>query len=424
MNSKSSFVVLIIGSVLLFALLTRNGSVLVLALPFIVYLIIGLLGSPVELSIQVQRSTDKAEAVAGEPVKTQIVVENHGKALANLHLADAVPGGVNILEGQAKQTLALAAGENTTVEYVGTATRGLYTWHEIHATASDPFRLFEARRTIPAFAEVRVRPAPLKLEGVPIRPKETLHAPGPTAARLAGAGTDFWSVREYRVGDPLRRLNWRLAGRYPKRLFTNEYEGEEIADLGFIVDARRLTRAHEMENALFESSVAAATSLSEMFLNKGDRVALLIFGETTTSLFPGSGKKQLSLVTRHLARAKQGPNLSFRYLEYFPARLFPRRSILLAFSALDARDVETYARLRAFGYDILLISPNPVDYMGRKLPANEVNALAYRAARLERILLLKRLVKMGVGVIDWHVSQPLDIVLQRTARYMAYRRRT
>jgi uncharacterized protein (DUF58 family) len=422
MNNKSSFVVLLICGILLSGLLARNGQVLLLAVPFAVYLIIGILQCPTSMNIRAERTIDKKEVAAREAIHGRIVVENQGKPLANLRLADALPHSMSILDGHAEQRLALPGGEATELQYVVGAARGVYEWNSIHASASDPFGLFELQAEIPAHAEIHVRPEPMRLHPVPIKPRSTLHAPGPTAARLAGAGTDFWSIREYRAGDPLRRLNWRLSGRYPRQMFTNEYEGEEIADFGLILDARRLTNAHHAEEALFEASTRAAASLAETFIKQGNRVALLVFGENTSYLFPGYGKRQLNLVRRELAGATLGRSFSLKYLEYFPARVFPIRSVILVFSALDPRDGETYARLRALGYDVLLISPDPIDYIGRTLPDSEVNGLAVRAARLERIVQLKGLLKMGVGVIDWQVNQPLDNLLQSTARYITHRR--
>lgn len=422
MNNKSLLIVLMICGLILSSLIVRNGRLLLLALPFLVYLIIGVFQSPGEITLVAQRVIDKPSVIAQEPIETHIVIKNQGKDLVNLCLDDPVFPSMTILDGQVQQRLSLSAGESTELNYVFGAARGIYSWNAIHASASDPFGLFEIERDIHAFAEILVRPAPMKLSHISLKPRSTLHAAGPILANLAGSGTDFFGIREYMTGDSLRRLNWRLTARHPRKLFTNEYEREEIADFGLILDARKLTDANEMEKALFENSICAAASLSEIFLNAGNRVALLIFGETITSLFPGYGKKQLNLVLRNLARAAQGSNLPFSYLEYFPARLFPSRSIIVMFSTLDFRDLETYARLRSFGYDVLLISPDPVDYISRMLPLTGINTLAVRAARVERIIHLKRLMKMGVQVIDWQVNQSLEAIIQKTTRSLVYRR--
>lgn len=422
MNNKLLLLILIVCALLLSALIARNGKLLLLAMPFLVYLIIGLIQAPSEVTLLAERTIDKPNAIAEEPIEQSILIKDQGNALRNLYISDTLFPSMTVLDGRSDHRLSLPAGGSAKLNYVFKAARGIYSWKMIHASASDPFGLFELVCDIPASGEVCVRPAPIQIRRIPLKPNFTLHAAGPISARRGGSGTDFWGIREYRTGDSLRRLNWRLAARHPRRLFTNEYEREEIADFGLILDARRLTHADEMEEALFEYSVSAAASLSEHYLRNGNRVALLTFGESITSVFPGYGKKQLNSLLRNLAGARLGANLPFGYLEYFPARLFPSRSLIVIFSPVDFRDLETYARLRALGYDVLLISPDPVDYAAGSLPLTEINALAIRAARLERVIQLKRLLKLGVKVINWQINNPLEIVVHKTARYFLHRR--
>jgi uncharacterized protein (DUF58 family) len=213
-----------------------------------------------------------------------------------------------------------------------------------------------------------------------------------------------------------------LTARHPRKLFTNEFEREEIADFGLILDTRIFTNSDTLEEDLFEYSVSAAASLSEIFLKTGNRVSLLVYGKPIISVFPGYGKKHLNLLQWNLARAKLGADLPFNYLEYFPARLFPTRSVIVVFSTVHPGDVDVYARLRAFGYEVLLISPDPVEYAARLFPSTEENNLASRAARVERVIQLKRLLKLGVTVIDWQVNKPLETILHKSVTDMIRRR--
>ncbi len=421
MTSKSFFVALLLCSLLLAALLLRNGQVLLLSVPFLAYLIVGMLQCPTDMSLSARRVLDRVEIVAGEPLGITVTVENLGASLSNVCLADGCPPGMQI-EGRAQQRLALPANARTELSYAVTAPRGIYSLEAVAARASDPFGLFELRRSLPVFSELRVRPRPLKMRSVAFQPRATLHAPGPTVARLAGSGTDFWGIREYRPGDPLRRLNWRLVGRHPRRLFTNQYQSEEIADFGLIVDARSLIGSREVEGALFESSIRAAAALAEVLLGKGNRVALLVFGENTSCLFPAYGKRQLNFVMHELCRARLGRNLPFRYLEYFPTRVFPAQSVIMIFSTLDPQDVDTYARLRSYGYEVVLISPDPVELVARGIQNSAGYEWAVRAAKVERTARLRSLLEMGVEVIDWQVDQPLEPMLWGTAQAMAHRR--
>ena len=422
MNKKSLLIVFIISGLLLSALVKINGKLLLLAIPFLVYLIVGIIQAPNELSLQAHRSLDKLSVLPQEAVETRILIQNQGNTLVNLRLEDTLFPSMTTLEEQPYQRVALAAGEVTELRYKFTATRGVYSWKTIHACASDPFGLFEVECDLPASGNILVRPALLQIQPVTLKPRATLPTSGPISARRAGTGTDFWGIREYRPGDSLRRINWNLAARHPHKLFSNDYEREEIGDFGLILDARRLTNAQALEEALFEYSVSAVATLAKNFLRNGNRVSLLVFGEVVLTAFPGYGKGQLDLLLWNLARANLGGSLPFTSLEHFPTKLFPTRSLLVIFSTVDARDQEAYARLRAFGYEVLLISPDPVDFTAQRLPQTQTNALASRAARVERVIQLKHLLKLGVKVIDWQVSQPLEPLVRELARQLTHTR--
>jgi uncharacterized protein (DUF58 family) len=422
MNNKSLLVVLIISGLILSGLVIRDGNLLILAIPFLVYLIIGILQSPEEVNLIAARTIDKPSITAQQIAETYIEIKNQGNTLANLYLKDSIPASMNIDEGRADKRLSLAAGGSTEIEYQFTAARGVYSWNTIQARASDPFGLFELKNDLPASGEIRVLPIQMQIRPVTPKPRYTLHAAGPIPARLAGAGIDFWGIREYRPGDSLRRLNWRLAARKSRKLFTNEYEREEIGDYGLILDARNFSHPGSIEEELFEYSVSAAASLSENFLKAGNRVSLLIFGDSIVSVYPGYGKHQLNKVQSTLARAKLGSNFPFNYLEYLPTRLFPTRSMIVIFSTVNPRDLDIYAKLISFGYEVLLISPDPFDFASRMLPPTEINSLASRAASVERVSQLKQLLKIGVRVIDWQVNQPLETIIHKTTIKMGHRR--
>lgn len=422
MNKKSFLIVFIISGLFLSALVITNGKLLLLAIPFLVYLIVGVIQVPSDVSLLANRTVDKPSVVAQDAVEIRILIQNQGNALVNLCLEDTLFPSMTMLEDQPHQRVALSSGDVTELRYKFKATRGVYSWNTIRARASDPFGLFDVECDIFAPGKILVRPAPLQVRPVTLKPRATLPTAGPIAARRAGSGTDFWGVREYRPGDSLRRINWKLAARSPHKLFTNEYEQEEIADFGLILDARRLTNAEAMEEALFEYSVSAAATLAKNFLRSGNRVSLMVFGEAILTAFPGYGKKQLNLLLSNLARAKLGGNLPFTSLKHFPTKLFPTRSLLVIFSTVDSRDQEAYARLRAFGYDLLLISPDPVDFTARMLPQTQMNTLASRIARVERVIQLKLLLKLGVKVIDWQVSQPLEPLVRDAAMQMTHTR--
>jgi uncharacterized protein (DUF58 family) len=235
-----------------------------------------------------------------------------------------------------------------------------------------------------------------------------VHSPGSIPARLGGSGTDFFGVREYHPGDPLRTLDWRLTARHPRKFFTKEFEQEEIAEIGLILDGRQKTDQQVGQRSLFEYSVGATASLAEMFLHQGHRVSLLVFGMTMLTAFPGYGKTQLHRIMSCLSKAKiETETQTLGSLNFIPIRMFPSHSLIIVISSLTATDKSLFQRLRAYGYQALLVSPDPIDFANPTLAQDSTNQLAIRAANIERRLLLNEVSQLQIPVIDWHVSQPL-----------------
>ena len=156
------------------------------------------------------------------------------------------------------------------------------------------------------------------------------------------------AFREYHPGDPLRTLDWRLTARHPRRFFTREFEQEEIAEIGLILDARRNTELRIGEESLFEYGVQATASLAEMFLHQGHRVSLLAFGENMLTAFPGYGKRQLHRIMSCLSKAKVATeNSALGRLDLLPIRIFPPHALMIVISSLAATDRSFFQRLRA-----------------------------------------------------------------------------
>jgi uncharacterized protein (DUF58 family) len=415
MNNRLICILFLIHGLLIAALITRNGALALAVVPFMVYLAGSLLFTPQEVRLEAARTLSAASAQAGTPVQMQLSVENRGNETLYLQLWDPPDPGLKILEGERETCLALPEGESVAMDYAFLGSRGRYTWDNLRATVRDPFGLFEKQVDIPCSGRVQIFPVRIRLKHIPLNLQRTMQNPGIYPARRGGPGSAFWGVRQYHLGDPMRWIHWRLSARYPGSFFTKEFEREEPADIGLILDAGADLRVAG-EASLFEYSANAAAALAELFLKEGNRVGMLNLSGGFRYLFPGSGKAQLASILRHMNRSGEGPNGSLEHLKYLPVSAFPSRSLIMVISPLSGQDLPAFRRLRAFGYQVLLLSPDPVRYEARSLPAGRATDLALQAARLERSLQLLRLRQMGVEVIEWQVDQPLAKVLQTAFR--------
>ena len=306
----------------------------------------------------------------------------------------------------------MKAGQTIEWTYTISGPRGSFIFDGVEVTARDHLDVTRATQFIPTQGQLFIVPPFTRIKNIAIRPRQTRAYSGSIPARIGGPGVEFFGLREYQPGDTLRWINWRASARHEQVLFTNEYEQERVADVGIIVDGRDRINIGNGVNSLFEHTVIAAAALSDAFISSGNRVGLLLYGQTLRWTFPGYGHVQRERIMQSLARAEVGDSSVFADLMRIPPQLFPTNSQLVLISPLKKDDLSTLIHLRARGYQVMVISPDPVSYEMRHLPDNANTRLAARVLGMERQMLMLRLQRAGVQALDWDVNLPLDRLIK------------
>jgi uncharacterized protein (DUF58 family) len=149
----------------------------------------------------------------------------------------------------------------------------------------------------------------------------------------------------------------------------------------------------------------------------------LIYSQYLQWTLPGYGKLQRERILQALAGAAPGASQIFDGLQYLPTRVFPNESQIVLVSPLVADDFSTLIQLRARGYQILLVIPDPVTFeqaylLDRQSKYSQADIdLAARVVRMERTLMLARLQRAGLQVVEWNVVQPFDQAMRRAAAW-------
>lgn len=432
MNRRLWLLNSLIFGLLLLGLITLQGNVLLLAIPLIIFIGFGLLYGPESIQLSVQRSFSAQTVVPDVPVEVQVRVVNQGRLAEEIYIEDNLPPSLKVVEGQTRRLTQLPPGMTAELKYKVQGKRGVHMFTSTSVMVSDQLGLFIRRQTLSTPDKFTVLPKPQHLRSIAIRPLRTQVYTGPIPSRRGGSGVNYFDVREYQPGDPLRRVNWRITARHAsdtQDLFTNEYEQERIADVGLILDARQQSDFFSKWGGIFEHSVEATAGLAEAFLGDGHRVGLLIYGRGQETTFPGYGKVQRERIFQALARARTGANLALENLSYLPTRFFPPHSQIVLISPLLKDDLTTLIRLPALGYRLLVVSPDPISFEARAIHQLAVNdrhpekilpglELATRIARVERMLLLRKLHRAGILVVNWPVDKSLDKILHATLSRM------
>ena len=398
----------LVYGLLLIGLATLNGGMLALALPIIVYLGAALIYAPDVPKLQITRELSADRVQPDAPVAVKLSIRNESGRLEEVLVEDLMPRGLKLIEGQPNKVVLLPPEKILEITYTVSGPRGRYEFQQVRVTAADHLGLFRREVLSPVPGSFIVLPQVPKLRQVMIRPLRTRASTGLIPARVGGPGVDFFGVREYQTGDPLRWVNWRVTARYPRRIYTNEFEQERVADVGLVLDARQRHDLLANGDSLFEHAVRATASLADAFLRDGNRVAMLTYGAGLNWLFPGYGRLQRERILQALARVQTGESEIFESLDYLPTRFFPPHSQIVIISSLCNADLATLIRLRAHGYELLIISPDPIAFEKASAQADATLALGARIAQRERAILLQRLRQAGAQIVDWPVDKPLD----------------
>jgi uncharacterized protein (DUF58 family) len=409
---------LLIYALIILGFATLQGRLLILAIPFMLYLGAGFLYRPETLALRASRTLSANRVAQGAPIQVRLCLTNLGPPLENLLLEDLIPPGLEVLEGECRALTALRSGETVELAYTLSGQRGFYQLPGVRATASEHLGLFKKQIALELPNQVFILPQLHRLPQVAIRPQRTRVFAGAIPARKGGPGVDFYGVREYQPGDPLRWINHRASARYVQTLFVNEFEQERAADVGLILDIRQVTNLYVNQSSMLEYAIEATATLADAFLNRGNRVGLFLYGGSIDWTYPGYGKIQRERILQALSRATLQKSQVFEKLAYLPTRLFPIRSQLVLVSPLRPTDLDDLIGLRARGYQLLVISPDPVAFEAEILASAPHLDLAVRVARLERAHLFHQLQQAGIRIFEWQVSTPFHRIARHALRRM------
>jgi uncharacterized protein (DUF58 family) len=419
--SRSLFLGVITYSLILAGVVAVRGELIALALPLVVYLLAGFLSAPDEIKLEATRHLSNERVSPESEVVVTVTVTNRGSHLDEVLLDDILPAGLSIRSsreeehrfGLSRHLVRLARGASYTFAYTVSGPRGGYGFEGLEVTANDHVAVTSQKVRVEAKGQLFVFPPVTRLRHVAIRPRRTRVYAGSIPARAGGTGTEFFGVREYQPGDPPRAINWRASAHHEELLFANEFQQERVADVGVVLDGRLRTNQFTHGHSLFEHSVQAAAALTDALLMQGNRVGVLVYASFLRWTVPGYGRVQRERIMHTLAHAQPGSSEVFSDLEYLPTRLFPPESQIILISPLVEDDLSPLIQLRAQGYQVMVVSPNPVQFELSYLPRTRDVELAGRVILLERTLLLQKVQRAGIQVLDWDVNEPFDLLVKR-----------
>jgi uncharacterized protein (DUF58 family) len=181
--------------------------------------------------------------------------------------------------------------------------RGIYPLGPLEVHVSDPLGWFQARKRVRIQSLIKVYPR-FRSFAASEKAGDCLSHLSDLFSRLRiGETSEFFSVREYRIGDPLRRVHWGLTAHrgYP---VVRENTRQATGDLCLFLDLYRYALLGVGRGSSLELSVKIAASLSAYALERGHRVQLLAMGSMETRVPPCAGSGRLQPILDALASVR------------------------------------------------------------------------------------------------------------------------
>lgn len=177
--------------------------------------------------------------------------------------------------------------------------RGVYHLGPTTLRSGDPLGLLSTSVEYPNVREVLVFP--------PVLPDLTLDAPvgggqGAAASRQRSLEETaaIGGLRDYRPGDPIRRIHWPRSERH-QRFLVKEFDREMGGDIWLALDLDAPVQAGAGDASTLEYGVIWAASLAWRLLRQGRAVGLFAYGPRRLLIPPAAGSGHLWNLLRALA---------------------------------------------------------------------------------------------------------------------------
>jgi len=188
------------------------------------------------------------------------------------------------------RTLKVTPGVDSTFSYRFTpAQRGSFEFSGCQLRLRSPLRLWRQRRLVALRQTVRVYPnfAPLARFAL-FSAEQASRVVGAHVQRSRGEGTEFHQLREYRVGDSLRQIDWKASQR-ARKLISRDYQHERNQQVVMLLDTGRRLLAKDDALSHFDHVLNASLVVSYLALRRGDAVGLMASGGDARWLAPQRG---------------------------------------------------------------------------------------------------------------------------------------
>ena len=175
----------------------------------------------------------------------------------------------------------------------------------------DPFGLFRLLRKISLPESILILPKRHEMPCFELPGAMKYQVGGVSLASSVGESEEFVSLREYRPGDPLRRMHWKGFAKLGKPII-KEYQEEYFVRHALVLD----TFGVPAQEAIFEEAVSVAASLACNIRDQDSLLDLMFVGPEAYCFTCGRGVGHIEQMLEILASVQMCQEKDFAALDH------------------------------------------------------------------------------------------------------------
>lgn len=326
----------------------------------------------------------------------------------------------------------LQSRQSYSLEYfLRPATRGEYSFGDIHVFVKGPLRLVIRRFTFPAERTVKVYPSYIQMRRYQLLAvTNKLQEAGVKRIRKLGHSMEFEQIKEYVRGDDYRTINWKATAR-KDALMVNNYTDERSQQIYCIINKGRVMKMPFEGMTLMDYAINASLVLSNVALVRQDKAGLITFSQNLDAFIPADKKTtQISLLLETLYRQQTNfMESDFEKLFSVVRSRITNRSLLILFTnfeSLESLEREMPALKKMARYHLLLVVffentelKSLTESKGTTMEDIYIKTIAEKFA-FEKRLMVKELHKNGIQSI---LTTPQNLTVNTINKYLELKMR-
>jgi uncharacterized protein (DUF58 family) len=266
--------------------------------------------------------------------------------------------------------------------------RGPHRFAAVHFRYPSPYRLWTRTVRRPLSSEVRIYPDIRTVRKFDLLARRNrLSEMGLKLWRLRGREGEFERLREYRLGDEIRHIDWKATSKHGK-LISREFTTERNQNVVILLDCGRSMLNETDGISHLDRGLNASIILSYIALGQGDNVALVAFSNRVERYAgPVRGKAAVQALIRQTYDLEARLEASDYALacEDLLRRQKKRALVLLITYALDEQHLATIGRyLKSLTsthlFLCVLLKDLPLLALAERVPETDIDAYQVGAA--------------------------------------------